>query len=203
MIQLDGPMDDVTARSMVFQVIAGLEQLQYRGIGHCDVSVENVLVDVDAITNELVYVIIDFGMCTMCPRRDEIPDSIEDNQLTPFSFKCVPRRDCGKEYFKAPEVFNGDNSLQFVNPMLCDIWALGIILFSCLTGELPLNSALPVDPAYNLIVTEPDGVQQLVDINQLRPISANAADLIQKMLRENPNERITIAQIRNHPFMNN
>jgi serine/threonine protein kinase len=205
----------------------------------------------------------------MCPRRDEIPDYIEDYQLTSFSFKYIPRRECGKRRFMAPEVFNGENSSQFVNPMLCDIWALGIILFACLTGEFPMNFALPVDPAYNLIVTkqisvkqtihtkssaepelvavsdgatpvinvqniilsqglqcepamldqdnqstltmldkgqatgptQPNGVQQLININQLQPISENAADLIQKMLRENPDERITIPQIRNHPFM--
>ena len=198
MIELDGPMDEATARSMIFQVIVGLEQLQYRGIGHRDLSVENVLVDLDDITDELGYVIIDFGMCTMCPRRDEIPDTVEDHQLTPFSFKYVPRREGGK----APEAFNGDNASQFVNPMLCDIWALGIILFFCLTGEYPLFSAITVDPAYNLIVSEPNGVQQLLDGWQLS-MPPHAVDLIQRMLRANPNDRITIPQIRNHPFMKN
>ena len=202
MIQQDGPMDDETARSMIFQVIAGLEQLQYRGIGHRDLSVENVLVDLDEITNELRFVIIDLGQCIMCPRREEIPDSIEDHQLTPFSFKYVPRSECGKGHFMAPEVFPGDDAPQYVNPMLCDIWALGIILFICLTGNFPLEAALPIDPAYQLIVSEPDGVQQLVDGWKL-PMSANAVDLIQRMLRANPLERITIPQIRAHPFMNN
>jgi hypothetical protein len=64
-----------------------------------------------------------------------------------------------------------------------------------------MDVALPVDPAYNLIVTQPDGVQQLVDGWGL-PMPANAVDLIQKMLKARPNDRITIPQIRNHPFMN-
>ena len=202
LLERERRMDEATARSMMFQVIAGLEQLQYRGIGHRDLSVENVLVDLDAITNEPVYVIIDFGMCTMCPRRNEIPDTVEDHQLTPFSFKNVPRREGGKDHFIAPEVFNGEDASQFVNPMLCDIWALGIILFICLTGVFPMDFALPVDPAYNLIVSEPDGVQQLLDGWQLS-MPPHAVDLIQRMLRANPNDRITIPQIRNHPFMNN
>ena len=102
----------------------------------------------------------------------------------------------------APEVFPGDDAAQFVNPMLCDIWALGIILFVCLTGQYPLEEALPIDPAYRVIVSEPAGLQRVVAFLERPPLSASAADLIQRMLRADPNERITIAQIRDHPFMN-
>jgi serine/threonine protein kinase len=63
----------------------------------------------------------------------------------------------------APEVFPGDDAAQFVNPMLCDIWALGIILFFCLTGNYPMPAALlPVHLEYRTIVSEPDGVQRVV-----------------------------------------
>ena len=202
MIALDDqPMNDATARTMVFHVIAGLEQLHRRGIGHRDLSADNVLVDFDAITNQLRFVVIDLGMCTMCPRRDEISDAIEDDQLTPISFKCVPREVCGKHGYMAPEVFPGDDAAQYVNPMLCDIWSLGIILFFSLTGNFPMEAALPRYEEYKLIVSEPNGLQQLVDHWGL-PMSANAVDLIQRMLRADPNDRITIAQIREHPFMN-
>ena len=103
----------------------------------------------------------------------------------------------------APEVFPGDDAAQFVNPMLCDIWALGIILFVCLTGEYPMPAALPtLDNRYRVIVSEPNGVQRVVAFLERPPSSAHAADLIQRMLRADPNERITIAQIRAHPFMN-
>ena len=201
LINLKGPMDDATARTMLLQVIAGLEYLHRRGIGHRDLSAENVLVDIDA-TGEPRYVVIDLGMCIMCPRRDEIPADIEDNQLTPLSFKSVPREVCGKRHYMAPDVFPGDDAAQFVNPMLCDIWALGIILFLCLTGEYPMPAALPTpDNRYRVIVSEPAGLQRVVAFLERPPLSAHAADLIQKMLRADPNERITIAQIRAHPFI--
>ena len=137
-------MDNATTRTRVLQVIAGLEHLHRRGIGQRDLlSADNVFVDID-VTGELRYVVTDLvGMCTMCPRRDKIPDAIEDDQLTPLSFKCVPRKACGKRHYSmAPEVFPGDDAAQFVDPMLCDIWALGIILFFCLTG----NYQMPACP---------------------------------------------------------
>ena len=40
-----GRMDDTTARTMLLQVITGLEHLHLRGIGHRDLSADNVLVD--------------------------------------------------------------------------------------------------------------------------------------------------------------
>ena len=85
-------MENVTARTMVLQVIAGLDHLYRRDIGHVhrDLSADNVLVDID-VTGEPRYVVTDLGMCTMCPRRDKIPADIKDDQLSPLSFKCVPR----------------------------------------------------------------------------------------------------------------
>ena len=80
---------------MVLQVIAGLEHLHRRGIGHRDLSADNVLVDID-VTGEPRYVVTDLGMCTMCSRRDKIPADIKDDQLTPLSFKCVPRHSMWK-----------------------------------------------------------------------------------------------------------
>ena len=192
----DGPLDEDTARLMVRNVLNGFERLQQLGIGHRDFSAENLLID-SLISDDFQYVIIDYGMCARCPRRNEIADTVDEEMLTASSFKHVPRRQSGKAQYMAPEVY--DTTLTHINPMLCDIWALGVVLFVALSGLFPMEYALATDVKFNLIAQ--NRLQDLVDHWQL-PISPAAVDLMQRLLRRNPAERLSIAQIRAHPWMN-
>ena len=47
---------------MFLQLLSALEHLQSLGIGHRDISLENIMLD----EVEKRYVIIDFGMCAKC-----------------------------------------------------------------------------------------------------------------------------------------
>ena len=192
----DGPLDEGTARQMVRNVLNGLERLQQLGIGHRDFSAENLLID-SLISDDFQYVIIDYGMCARCPRRNEIADTVDEEMLTASSFKHVPRRQSGKAQYMAPEVY--DTTLTHINPMLCDIWALGVVLFVALSGCFPMENSTENDFKFQYIVG--NRLQELVDRWQL-PIPPAAVDLIQKLLQRNPAERLTIAQIRDHPWMN-
>ena len=95
-----GRMDDTTARTMLLQVITGLEHLHLRGIGHRDLSADNVLVD------------LWMPLRRHRPRNvhhlttsRQVSADIEDYyQLTTLSFKCVPHKACGKRHSMAPEV---------------------------------------------------------------------------------------------------
>lgn len=134
-----GAMTAPAARNMVTQVLNGLELLQSNGIGHRDLSLENVVMEVVPNTsNSFKFVIIDFGMAVKCPL---LPDAVPP--YTMDSYQHVPHVDIGKQGYKAPEVyfFKPDYS-AVINPMRADMWALGIMLLFALSGASPTVALL-------------------------------------------------------------
>jgi serine/threonine protein kinase len=131
-----GALNNSTAKNMMKQLLDGLELLQSHGIGHRDMSLENVVMDVMPNTsNSFKFVITDFGMAVKCPPRTDAVDDGED-PFTAASFQRIPHKDVGKAPYKAPEILHGgDGDRPFVNPMLSDMWALGIMLLTVLTGS--------------------------------------------------------------------
>lgn len=79
-----------------------------------------------------------------------------------------------------------------------DIWAAGIVLFIMIVGLPPFEWASDDDPRYSLICR--GGLEQLVQQWQ-RPISPEAVDLLQRMLKENPRERLSLIEIMHHPWV--
>lgn len=81
-----------------------------------------------------------------------------------------------------------------------DIWAAGVILYIMLTGFPPYDQASPTDQRFDLIVSG-----RLME--QLRNwdifLSDDAGDLMQSMLRQNPRERLTLAQVMAHTWVTN
>lgn len=176
-----GKMGEPQARDFFKQLVNGMMRLQELGIGHRDMSLENILFD-----GMNLYVIIDFGMCML----------LERNPASPSGFYNVSKQAiCGKRNYIAPEVLRGDASF---NPMLCDVWAAGVILFMVLTGLPPVETATMADERYHMICE-----------NQLsfllkgwdRSLSPAVEDLMQRILRPNPLDRLTLVQIMQHPWM--
>lgn len=74
----------------------------------------------------------------------------------------------------------------------------GIVLFIMLVGLPPFEWASSDDPRFRLIGR--GGLRQLVEQWQ-RPISPDAIDLLQNMLREHPRDRLSLFQILHHPWV--
>lgn len=70
-------------------------------------------------------------------------------------------------------------------------------LFS--TGMPPCNSATRVDPKYQLI--SEGKLQTILDEYNIKNISADGIDLLHKLLKTNPDERISLDGIIDHPWM--
>lgn len=94
---------------------------------------------------------------------------------------------CGSPYYIAPEVISSDKYDRSV-----DIWSLGIILYAMLMKTLPFDGKNINDLINNILNVEP---RYSNEINNL------AVDLMKKLLKKDPKERIQINDILNHPWL--
>jgi serine/threonine protein kinase len=83
--------------------------------------------------------------------------------------------------------------------MLGDIWAVGIILFISLTGFPPMEYATPADQRYCKIVA--GGLRELVVDSWELELSDSVIDLLQGIFRAEPERRLSVSQIMDHPWL--
>ena len=117
--------------------------------------------------------LIDFGLSTY----------IDDDKLL-----ITP---CGSPCYAAPEMIIGEQ----YNGTNTDIWATGIILYAMLCGYLPFDNEendIHNDLLFNKILSG--------RIEYPYFLSDLALDLLMKILVHNPEKRITIKEIKKHPF---
>ncbi|CAM9413732.1 unnamed protein product, partial [Phaeothamnion confervicola] len=175
-----GRLEEAEARMYFLQLMHGLAHLDSLGICHRrDLSLENVLL-LDEDQSQAV--IMDFGMALRMPGGGGV--------------RCAPQGAVGKPNYRTPEIYR--NRPFHSGPV--DIWACGVSLLIMLTGEDP-----PLHPPVTGIVHNVSGtVEQRLDSFLLRAgahLSRSAIDLLRSMLRESPSQRLTLAEIGNHPWM--
>ncbi|KAH7279957.1 hypothetical protein KP509_37G045000 [Ceratopteris richardii] len=94
---------------------------------------------------------------------------------------------CGSPNYAAPEVISGK---LYAGPEV-DVWSCGVILYALLCGSLPFDD----ENIPNLFKKIKDGIYTLPS-----HLSAGAKDLILRMLLVDPLKRITIPEIKQHPW---
>jgi len=94
---------------------------------------------------------------------------------------------CGSPNYASPEVVSGK---PYVGPEV-DIWSCGVVLYALLCGSLPFDDE-----------NVPNLFRKIKHGNFTLPghLTAEAKDLIVKMLVVDPTRRITFAQIRRHTW---
>ncbi|KRX99287.1 Aurora kinase A [Trichinella pseudospiralis] len=73
-----------------------------------------------------------------------------------------------------------------------DVWALGILLYQFLVGDVPFDGRTNQEVTSNVLdkeLTIPDG------------LSEEASDLIKKLLTKDPSKRISLSELIQHPWM--
>ncbi|KZF20931.1 Pkinase-domain-containing protein [Xylona heveae TC161] len=95
---------------------------------------------------------------------------------------------CGSPHYAAPEVLSGHR----YRGDKVDIWSCGVVLYTMIAGQLPFNGPTLAD------------IFKQVKLGRLMmptDMSMEARDLIHRMLRRDPNVRIDMAGVRQHPLM--
>ena len=93
---------------------------------------------------------------------------------------------CGTPIYLAPEMVNKTGHDEKV-----DIWCIGILLFELMTGVQPWSGTDLQTVKYNI---------NRLKLNWPKNIDRTAADLITKILKYRPEERISLRNMLRHPF---
>ncbi|WOK99363.1 calcium-dependent protein kinase 1-like [Canna indica] len=96
----------------------------------------------------------------------------------------------GSAYYIAPEVLRNHYGAE------ADIWSIGVILYILLSGVPPFWAENEEDIFDAVLQGHSDFLS-----DPWPSISTSAKELVQMMLRTDPKERLTAAEILNHPWM--
>ena len=97
---------------------------------------------------------------------------------------------CGTPAYIAPEIYKKIGYTGFQS----DVWSAGVTLYYILSGNLPFKGNNIRDLENAILLGE---------YKKIRDISFEASDIIDRMLKLNPAERITIEELLKHPWLKN
>jgi serine/threonine protein kinase len=153
------------------QIVSGLAYIHSQMVLHRDLKPANIFLD-----SAMCVKIADFGLSEKL-RHDGRP---------------IHRKTfCGTPNYMAPEVIRQQGG----HTAKADIWAIGITLYSLLTGRPPFDST-SADATYRRILRS-NGVVWPSHVGA----SAAVQDLVHELLRSDPTQRVTLSQLSAHRFL--
>ena len=96
---------------------------------------------------------------------------------------------CGSPCYASPEMLSG----KPYRGVTTDLWSSGVVLYSMLVGSLPFDDQ-EIQKLYEQI--------KIGKFYLPSTLSLEAIDLLKKILEVNPKKRITIKEIKEHPWFN-
>ncbi|KAF5751356.1 hypothetical protein HS088_TW02G00369 [Tripterygium wilfordii] len=166
-----GRVDERTVRSFTFCLVSALREVHSRGIVHCDVKGNNVLVGSGWGSAKLA----DFGSAM------RIGEQFEDNRNAPM----LPR---GSPLWMAPEVIR----CEYQGPE-SDVWSLGCTVIEMVTGK-PAWEDHGID-TLSLIGFSGELPEFPIQLSEL------GRDFLEKCLRREPSQRWSCDRLLEHPFI--
>ncbi|KAJ8276383.1 hypothetical protein COCON_G00081350 [Conger conger] len=164
------------ASAVLHTITRTVEYLHVQGVVHRDLKPSNILY-VDESGNPESIRICDFGFAKQLRAENGL-------LMTP----------CYTANFVAPEVLKKQGY-----DAACDIWSLGVLLFTMLTGFTPFANG-PDDTPEEILARVGSGKFALTG-GYWNTVSAEAKDLVSKMLHVDPHQRLTAAQVIRHPWI--
>uniref|UniRef100_A0A8C9WR13 Ribosomal protein S6 kinase n=1 Tax=Scleropages formosus TaxID=113540 RepID=A0A8C9WR13_SCLFO len=164
------------ASAVLYTITKTVEYLHTQGVVHRDLKPSNILY-VDESGNPESIRICDFGFAKQLRAENGL-------LMTP----------CYTANFVAPEVLKKQGY-----DAACDIWSLGVLLYTMLTGFTPFANG-PDDTPEEILARIGSGKFSLTG-GYWNSVSAEAKDLVSKMLHVDPHQRLTAAQVLRHPWI--
>ncbi|RUO95298.1 kinase-like domain-containing protein, partial [Jimgerdemannia flammicorona] len=181
----DKGMDEATVRRLFLQLVDAVEWLHERNVVHRDLKLENVLVTDRTNPSTTNLKLTDFGLARV---------------IDPANPTLTTR--CGSEEYAAPEIIKN----QGYDGRRTDVWALGIILYAMLVGELPFTYAPErgekVSHLFYKVMKAEVKWPRAKDTprkegkERVRGVSDEAKEVVERILVRDPEKRIKLNELR-------
>lgn len=163
LIKRQGALPEQFVWKVLEQMVDAVAHLHENGIFHRDLKPANI-----KVTKESVVKLLDFGIA----KAAYTPKLTQEGYIV------------GTSFYMAPEQFYSKGSI------LSDCWALGVILYEMLTGQLPFDGRTETETRVRIERGE------YMAPNLINPyISKKSKRLIEKLLQVNPKKRISAAAL--------
>lgn len=164
-------LSEEIARYYFIQLLDSLEYLHVKGVHHCDIKLNNILLD-----SEYNLKLADFGLSS--------------TNLTNKTIK-------GSGEYMAPEIILN----EFYNGPSVDIFAAGVVLFVMVFGKVPFYKAISTDVKYKALVGNRPDLFWKIHLSNMgsdfKP-SESILELLTMMLCYYPRDRPSLAEIISH-----
>jgi len=170
-----GCFEEAITRTYFHQLIAGVQTCHSKDVAHRDLKPENLLLD-----DKFVLKLADFGFS----------NTFSSSQALNFT-------ECGTLGYMAPEMFKNKG----YDPRKADIWACGVIVFIMLAGFPPFQKPNTTDWWFQKLQSNRHALFWQAHTRNAY-FSESTKDFINKILQPDPAKRITIDDIKKHPWFN-
>ncbi|KAE8350979.1 hypothetical protein BDV28DRAFT_138033 [Aspergillus coremiiformis] len=215
------------ARNAFRDSLLGLEYLHYQGIIHRDIKPANLLLTSNYRVKISDFGVSYLGR----PMRDEDEEQVGETDATELDDARELSKTVGTPAFYAPELcYTGEDFIDALGSVpritgAIDVWSLGVTLYGMIFGRLPFVS----DDEYNMFQTivkkdvliprkrlkpiedNPDIISQwpryansgkrMEDELAYEDIDDELFDLLKRLLTKDPVKRITVKEIKHHPWV--
>eukprot|EP00210_Caulerpa_lentillifera_P005815 g5561.t1 len=171
----EGPLNEKAAKRVFQQLLNAVHHCHQKGIFHRDLKLENVL-----LTGTGDVKLSDFGLAAF------IKTVMGENQF----FNNV----CGTPNYLPPEALEPQSQQSGYSGAPVDIWSLGVVLYVILVGQLPF-----LDRSFSKLCIKIKHAEYRIP----EGLSNEVKDLLKRILCPDPMKRITIDEIKQHPWITN
>lgn len=171
LIKEHGTLNEEVTRYYGAQILDAIKYMHDNGVVHRDLKPENILLD-----SNLKIQITDFGTAKLL-EKDSNGNYPADTRAKSF---------VGTAEYVSPELLN-----EKAIGKGCDIWAFGCIIYQMIAGKPPFkatNEYLTFQKIVKLQYAFTAGFPMII------------RDLVKRILKLNPKDRLTIKEIQNHYF---
>ncbi|XP_026178777.1 LOW QUALITY PROTEIN: microtubule-associated serine/threonine-protein kinase 2 [Mastacembelus armatus] len=173
------------ARMYFAETVLALEYLHNYGIVHRDLKPDNLL-----ITSMGHIKLTDFGLSKI--GLMSLTTNLYEGHIEKDTREFLDKQVCGTPEYIAPEVILRQG---YGKPV--DWWAMGVILYEFLVGCAPFFGDTP-EELFGQVISD-----EIIWPEEDEALPQEAQDLISKLLRQNPLERLgtgSAFEVKQHPF---